>query len=57
MQEFEIIFYEKADGTEPAKDFILSLDNSIVWRLYFYFQGEKYRCTGRNFFNWFPAVL
>ena len=31
--------------------------NSIVWRLYFYFQGEKYRCTGRNFFNWFPAVL
>lgn len=26
MQEFEIIFYEKADGTEPAKDFILSLD-------------------------------
>lgn len=31
--------------------------NSVVWRLYFYFQGEKYRCTGRNFFNWFPAVL
>jgi len=26
MQEFEIIFYEKSDGTEPAKDFILSLD-------------------------------
>ena len=26
MQEFEIIFYEKEDGTEPAKDFILSLD-------------------------------
>lgn len=26
MQEFEIIFYDKADGTEPAKDFILSLD-------------------------------
>ena len=23
----------------------------------FYFQGRKYRCTGRNFFNWFPAVL
>lgn len=26
MQEFEIIFYEKEDGSEPAKDFILSLD-------------------------------
>ncbi len=26
MQGFEIIFYEKEDGTEPAKDFILSLD-------------------------------
>lgn len=26
MQEFEIIFYEKEDGTEPAKDFLLSLD-------------------------------
>ncbi len=26
MQDFEIIFYEKADGTEPAKDFLLSLD-------------------------------
>lgn len=26
MDEFEIIFYEKADGTEPAKEFILSLD-------------------------------
>lgn len=26
MQEFEIIFYDTADGTEPAKDFILSLD-------------------------------
>lgn len=26
MPEFEIIFYDKEDGTEPAKDFILSLD-------------------------------
>ena len=37
--------------------FCIGNSNSIVWRLYFYFQGEKYRCTGRNFFNWFPAVL
>lgn len=29
MQEFEIIFYDKADGTEPAKDFILSLDTKM----------------------------
>ena len=29
MQEFEIIFYDKADGTEPAKDFLLSLDKKI----------------------------
>ena len=26
MQEFEIIFYEKEDGSEPAKDFIVSLN-------------------------------
>ena len=36
---------------------VIGNSNSIVWRLYFYFQGEKYRCTGRNFFNWFPAIL
>ena len=29
MQEFEIIFYEKIDGTEPAKDFILSIDKKM----------------------------
>lgn len=29
MNEFEIIFYEKEDGTEPAKDFILSLDKKM----------------------------
>ena len=37
--------------------FCIGNSNSIVWRLYFYFQGEKYRCTGRNFFNWFPATI
>ena len=26
MQEYEIEFYDKADGSEPAKEFILSLD-------------------------------
>lgn len=29
VQEFEVIFYEKPDGTEPAKDFILSLDKKM----------------------------
>ena len=36
---------------------VMGNTNSVVWRLYFYLHGEKYRCTGRNFFNWFPAVL
>ncbi len=26
MQGFKVVFYDKPDGTEPAKDFILSLD-------------------------------
>ena len=29
MQEYDIEFYDKADGTEPAKDFILSLDTKM----------------------------
>ena len=29
MQEYEIEFYDKPDGTEPAKDFILSLDTKM----------------------------
>ena len=29
LQKFEIIFYEKKDGTEPAKEFILSLDKKM----------------------------
>lgn len=29
MQEYEIEFYDKADGSEPAKDFILSLDTKM----------------------------
>lgn len=29
MEEFEIIFYDKPDGTEPAVDFILSLDDKM----------------------------
>lgn len=29
MQEYEIEFYDKADGIEPAKDFILSLDTKM----------------------------
>ena len=29
MEEFEIIFYSKDDGTEPAKEFIQSLDKKM----------------------------
>lgn len=29
MQSYEIIFYSKTDGTEPAKDFILGLDKKM----------------------------
>ena len=29
VQEYEVIFYDKTDGTEPAKDFILSLDKKM----------------------------
>ena len=28
-QEFEIIFYGKPDGSEPAKEFLLSLDKKM----------------------------
>lgn len=33
MQEFEIIFYNKADGTEPAKEFIKSLEDKMQARV------------------------
>ena len=26
MQRYEVVFYDRPDGTEPAKDFLLSLD-------------------------------
>lgn len=29
MQEFEVLFYDAADGTEPAKEFILGLDTKM----------------------------
>lgn len=29
MDEFQIIFYNKADGTEPAKEFLDSLDKKM----------------------------
>ena len=29
MQEYEIEFYDRLDGTEPAKEFILSLDTKM----------------------------
>lgn len=29
MQEFEVVFYDKKDGTLPARDFIISLDKKM----------------------------
>ncbi len=29
MQEFEVVFYEKEDGSEPVKEFLLSLDRKM----------------------------
>lgn len=29
MNEFEVLFYDKPDGSEPAKEFILSLDKKM----------------------------
>lgn len=33
MDEFEIIFYDKPNGDEPAKEFILSLDDKMKARM------------------------
>ena len=33
MDEFEIIFYDKPNGEEPAKDFICSLDKKMQARM------------------------
>lgn len=33
MQEFEIIFYDKPDGSEPVKEFLLSVDIKMRARL------------------------
>lgn len=33
MQEFEIVFYDKPDGSEPAKEFLLSVDDKMRARL------------------------
>ena len=33
MQEFEIVFYDKPDGSEPVKDFLLSVDDKMRARL------------------------
>lgn len=33
MNEFEIIFYDKPGGEEPAREFILSLDDKMKARM------------------------
>lgn len=39
MQEYEIEFYDKADGSEPVKEFILSLDKKMQAKSF------AYRCV------------
>ncbi len=29
MQKYEVLFYDLSDGTEPAKEFLLGLDNKM----------------------------
>ena len=33
MQGYEVLFYDLADGTEPAKEFLLGLDNKMRAKL------------------------
>ncbi|MBQ9080728.1 MAG: type II toxin-antitoxin system RelE/ParE family toxin [Clostridia bacterium] len=33
MQEFEIVFYDKPDGSEPVKEFLLSVDDKMRARI------------------------
>lgn len=33
MQEFEIVFYDKPDGSEPVKEFLLSVDDKMRARM------------------------
>lgn len=33
MSDFEIVFYDKPDGTEPVKDFLLAVDSKMRARL------------------------
>ena len=33
MDEFEIVFYDKPNGEEPAKEFIFSLDDKMKARM------------------------
>ena len=33
MEEFEVVFYDKTDGTEPAKDFLNSLDIKMMSKM------------------------
>ncbi len=34
MNEYEVVFYEKEDGTRPAEDFILSQDDKMQGKLF-----------------------
>lgn len=41
VQEYEVLFYDKADGSEPAKEFILGLDRAKRYRSEFLSRKEN----------------
>lgn len=49
MQEFEVLFYDKEDGSEPAKEFILSLDTKMRAKVLLLW--SFFRITGPNYEN------
>lgn len=53
--EMTVPISQKKNRKGSVTSTVMGNTNSVVWRLYFYLHGEKYRCTGRDFFNWLPA--
>ena len=54
MEEFEIVFYDHPNGSEPAKDFILSLDTKM--RAKMLRTINCYRIMDMNFESHIPSI-
>jgi len=55
LQKFEVIFYEKENGKEPVKEFLMSLDDKMKAKMLVLFQDLKE--TAPNFENPSPNTL